>query len=424
MGVFFGLCVLLDDPMCLMEKISSDLASLVRPIAFAIPDPNNAKLHPEVSIAALKASLATHGQVKPVVYWVDEDGQAIIKAGNGTFLAAQELGWKKIAMTRFEGTDREAMAYALLDNKLGELAPWNPDVLNAQVQELERTHWDAEDVPGIAWDVPATSWEAPDAPVAAAPQVIDVIAVPTPKAPATPAPRAGSPSRVSSVSRVSPGDLWVFHQTYDGQEHEHRLACATPTTHEIRKLCGSVVPALRRVCVPPDETDRFWFPVGTDATNLPGIWPGYQPLVLALSEELKKADWDYTDIARITKMPVAKAVDWFAWADFWKFLSKDAYDALTLAGQEKGVFYHPYEDLESFYQGLREDEGRDAGYLEPFFLSVGEGGVFLDGNPGSGSFVGAVSTGRICYGILADPEKCARILEEVETRTKIKGEKL
>ena len=123
-------------------------------------------------------------------------------------------------------------------------------------------------------------------------------------------------------------------------------------------------------------------------------------------------------------MPVAKAVDWFAWADFWKFLSKDAYDALTLAGQEKGVFYHPYEDLESFYQGLREDEGRDAGYLEPFFLSVGEGGVFLDGNPGSGSFVGAVSTGRICYGILADPEKCARILEEVETRTKIKGEKL
>jgi ParB-like chromosome segregation protein Spo0J len=65
---------------------------------------------------------------------VDADG--IILAGNGTYAGAIELGWKFIAVVRSHLRGAEARAYAIADNRTGELAEWDVDELTATLDEL------------------------------------------------------------------------------------------------------------------------------------------------------------------------------------------------------------------------------------------------------------------------------------------------
>lgn len=79
------------------ERFIPDLLPLVRSIAGLRIDQRNARKHPAVNLEAVKQSLATSGQVKPVV--VVPDGTII--AGNGMVLAAQALGWTHIAAVTY-----------------------------------------------------------------------------------------------------------------------------------------------------------------------------------------------------------------------------------------------------------------------------------------------------------------------------------
>ena len=56
------------------------------------PDPANVRLHDERNLESIRGSLARFDQQKPVV--VDHAG--VIRAGNGTYLAAKALGWETI----------------------------------------------------------------------------------------------------------------------------------------------------------------------------------------------------------------------------------------------------------------------------------------------------------------------------------------
>ena len=98
-------------------------------------DPENARKHPEKSIDAIKESLYVFGQRKPIV--VSADG--LIIAGNGTYLAALDLGWKDIAVTRLpEDWSREmGTAYAIADNRASDFSDWNQEVLAQQLIDLE-----------------------------------------------------------------------------------------------------------------------------------------------------------------------------------------------------------------------------------------------------------------------------------------------
>lgn len=91
-------------------------------------DPRNARRHPTRNLDAIKASLRDLGQQKPIV--VKTDGTII--AGNGTFRAAQALGWKEIAVVEFKGSDKAARAFAIADNRTAELAEWDPVMLQAE----------------------------------------------------------------------------------------------------------------------------------------------------------------------------------------------------------------------------------------------------------------------------------------------------
>ncbi len=97
-----------------------------------VPDPKNARKHPERNLEAIMASLAKFGQQRPVV--VLEDNTVI--AGNGTLEAAKRLGWEDLWVSRTNLSADEARAYAIADNRSGELAAWDDDALRNQLAEL------------------------------------------------------------------------------------------------------------------------------------------------------------------------------------------------------------------------------------------------------------------------------------------------
>jgi hypothetical protein len=109
-----------------INSIAPSLKGLVMPIKGLKPDPDNARLHPERNMEAIKASLSTYGQVKPIV--VRKKGMVVL-AGNGTLQAAIALGWDKIAVSVVDMTEGEAAGFGIADNRTAELAKWDLEVV-------------------------------------------------------------------------------------------------------------------------------------------------------------------------------------------------------------------------------------------------------------------------------------------------------
>lgn len=121
-------------------KVPFTIAPGLRPLATAInklkPDPNNANDHSAESITAIKKSLQRFGQLKAIV--VTADG--IIRAGNGTWLAAKELGATQIAaVTIPKELEDKAEEFALADNQAGRLSAWNPGRLKKAIERIAAT---------------------------------------------------------------------------------------------------------------------------------------------------------------------------------------------------------------------------------------------------------------------------------------------
>jgi ParB-like chromosome segregation protein Spo0J len=96
-------------------------------------DPANVRLHKTRNLRAIMASLARFGQQRPIV----ADRNGTIRAGNGRYLAAKELGWShlKVVWTDLAGAD--ATAYAIAANRTAELATWKRPTLAATLEALE-----------------------------------------------------------------------------------------------------------------------------------------------------------------------------------------------------------------------------------------------------------------------------------------------
>ena len=116
------------------NAIADGLAELAVDIASLAPDPANSRKHDERNIQTIKGSLARFGQLKPIVL---ADNGVTVVAGNGTLMAAKELGWKKIAAVRSSLDGSEATAYGIADNRTAELADWDADVLSKLIQSLD-----------------------------------------------------------------------------------------------------------------------------------------------------------------------------------------------------------------------------------------------------------------------------------------------
>ena len=138
-------------------------------VASLLFDPANVRKHGERNLDAIKASLARFGQQKPIVV----DGDGIVRAGNGTLMAAKALGWHEIEIVRTNLRGSEATAYAIADNRTAELAEWDEGALAEQLAALQiddealaaATGFDASEIERMALPVDVVEDEVPEVPV-------------------------------------------------------------------------------------------------------------------------------------------------------------------------------------------------------------------------------------------------------------------
>jgi len=104
-------------------------------IAVLIPDPDNARRHPEPNKEAIKRSIQRFGVRRPIV--ASEDTK-IVYAGNGVLDAALDLGLEQIPVAWIpSGTPVEVCkAYALADNRTAELAEWDVEQLDKILSDI------------------------------------------------------------------------------------------------------------------------------------------------------------------------------------------------------------------------------------------------------------------------------------------------
>ncbi len=128
-------------------RINTNLTDArVVPVASLNVDPSNVRAHSERNLQAIGASLAKFGQQRAIVV---DPGMTVI-AGNGTLQAAMAMGATEIAVTVFDGDSKAfAAAYAIADNRTGELATWDFLALKAQLEGLAE---DDFDLISLGWD--------------------------------------------------------------------------------------------------------------------------------------------------------------------------------------------------------------------------------------------------------------------------------
>jgi DNA modification methylase len=168
--------------------IAADLQPLARRCDTLTLMPGNPR---QGNVAAVARSLEAFGQRKPIV--ANRDG--VVLAGNHTLLAARELGWTHIAVVAVDSNEVDGKAYALADNRVGDLGGYDEDALVAMLTDVADA--DTELLASLGWsDAELRELLAPtDVPLT------DPDDVPPP--PAEP------------VSKL--GDLWLLG--------EHRLLC-------------------------------------------------------------------------------------------------------------------------------------------------------------------------------------------------------
>lgn len=148
-------------------RIAPALQSLAVPIKSLVPDPMNARLHPERNLEAIKESLVLYGQVKPLVV---RKSNNVVVAGNGTLECAKALGWTEIAVTYVDMNEGEAAGFGLADNRSAELAKWDFEtvaLLDKLIQEAGggMVGWSKDELEVLRaadWIPPAVNDEAPE----------------------------------------------------------------------------------------------------------------------------------------------------------------------------------------------------------------------------------------------------------------------
>jgi len=159
-------------------------------------DPANVRKHDQRNLDAIKGSLQRFGQQHPIIV----DGDGIIRAGNGRYMAMRALGWSECDIVRTTLKGAEATAFAIADNRTAELASWDDEALAQQLAALQiedeelalATGYDEKEIAALALDS------------------VEVEEDEIPEPPADPI--------------TKPGDLWLLG--------DHRLLCGDSTKAE------------------------------------------------------------------------------------------------------------------------------------------------------------------------------------------------
>lgn len=110
-----------------------------RAVDLLIPYARNAKQHSDAQVAQIAASIREFGWGAPILI----DGQNNVIAGHGRLLAARKLGMTEVPVVPLEHlSDTQRRALILADNKIGENASWENELLGVELSELQEAGFD------------------------------------------------------------------------------------------------------------------------------------------------------------------------------------------------------------------------------------------------------------------------------------------
>ena len=106
-----------------------------------IPYARNAKHHSSAQVAQIAASIREFGWGSPILV----DGKNHVIAGHGRLMAARQLGMTEVPVIALEHlNDTQRRALILADNKIGENASWEDELLGLELSELHDAGLDLE----------------------------------------------------------------------------------------------------------------------------------------------------------------------------------------------------------------------------------------------------------------------------------------
>lgn len=111
------------------------------PVSKLIPYVNNAKIHSEEQVTKIASSIREFGFVNPIL--IDKDFNVI--AGHGRLMAAKKLDMENVPCLFIEGlSEAQRKAYILADNRLGELAEWDMNLVESELSALKDMDFDID----------------------------------------------------------------------------------------------------------------------------------------------------------------------------------------------------------------------------------------------------------------------------------------
>ena len=120
------------------ENSTSALTIEIRTIDSIHPYERNPRLN-DKAVDAVAASLKEFGFRQPIVI----DSDSVIIAGHTRWKAAQKLGLGKVPVhVATDLTPEQVRAYRIADNKSGEIAEWDFEILPIELSELKETGFD------------------------------------------------------------------------------------------------------------------------------------------------------------------------------------------------------------------------------------------------------------------------------------------
>jgi site-specific DNA-methyltransferase (adenine-specific) len=392
------------------------------PIDLVLLNPANPRLN-EQAVGPVMASIARFGFRVPLVV---NRRTGIIEAGNTRLKAAHVMGLTEVPVIWVDDDEITALAFAIADNRLGEIATWNEPQLAGLLQRL------------AAEDELASSGFSDDGlgTLLAKLEMEDAQARPEMWEPATQLPEG--------PTRVQPGDVWACAR--------HRVMCGDSTRPDhLRRLCGDSIPS---VCITdppyglevegvtndsPDEFERLmpaWARACSEVLPQDALMAAFQgtrtfPICL---QAMTEHGWEFLRSLTMYKRN-DHSYPWRGWilvseaillfqhgSPRWPEVpagehSPDTYEVVrhgrvlsdaTLNMPARNFPIKPLEVVEDLVAKL-----------------VVPGGRFLDGFLGSGtSLIAGEKRGRICCGMELEPYYCDVAISRWEQFTQQKAERI
>ena len=357
------------------------------------PHPKNVR---QGDIGAICESLQAHGQYRAIVV---QKSTGLILAGNHTWKAAKQIGWRDIAVHYIDCDDDQAMRILLADNRANDLATYDDAALAVVLQELAATQ---QGLAGTLFDGDALD------------DLIDKIGKPIEQ--------DEPPTDAPAITQL--GDIWLLG--------EHRLMCgdSLDTATLDRLMNGCIADAI--LTDPP-----YGINLNTDYSYHPNKGRTYRPVI--------GDQQGYDSTTHRKYFSSAKEQFWFGANYYRRTLTENDMDGSWLVWDKRqpetdvvmgsgfellwSSVAHKQDLLRHSWHGFlsKNNEGHQRQHPteKPITLLceiitrwIPDNALIVDLFAGSGStLIAAHQTGRTCYTMELDQHYCDIICARYEKQT-------